>query len=84
MCIFILNEILKYWIKILHYSKIDTDTIIITFFCLCCQDPVLFTGKLRRNLDPFSNHGDDALWNALSEVRILKYNIYNSKTYSET
>jgi hypothetical protein len=32
---------------------------------------VLFTGKLRRNLDPFSNHGDDALWNALTEVRTL-------------
>ncbi|XP_060582248.1 ATP-binding cassette sub-family C member 4-like isoform X3 [Ruditapes philippinarum] len=34
------------------------------------QDPVLFTGKLRRNLDPFSNHGDDALWNALTEVQL--------------
>ncbi|KAL4220738.1 Multidrug resistance-associated protein 4 [Mactra antiquata] len=34
------------------------------------QDPVLFTGKLRRNLDPFSLHNDDALWRALSEVQL--------------
>ncbi|XP_052217717.1 ATP-binding cassette sub-family C member 4-like isoform X4 [Dreissena polymorpha] len=34
------------------------------------QDPVLFTGKLRRNLDPFSNHSDDALWKALGEVQL--------------
>ncbi|XP_053404593.1 ATP-binding cassette sub-family C member 4-like isoform X3 [Mercenaria mercenaria] len=34
------------------------------------QDPVLFTGKLRRNLDPFSNHSDDALWNSLAEVQL--------------
>ncbi|KAL3847448.1 hypothetical protein ACJMK2_018354 [Sinanodonta woodiana] len=34
------------------------------------QDPVLFTGTLRRNLDPFSNHQDIALWNALKEVQL--------------
>ncbi|KAK3605631.1 hypothetical protein CHS0354_027297 [Potamilus streckersoni] len=34
------------------------------------QDPVLFTGTLRRNLDPFSNHQDIALWNALEEVQL--------------
>ncbi|KAF8767898.1 Multidrug resistance-associated protein 4 like [Argiope bruennichi] len=26
------------------------------------QDPVLFTGPIRRNLDPFSEHKDDELW----------------------
>ncbi|XP_052782620.1 ATP-binding cassette sub-family C member 4-like isoform X3 [Mya arenaria] len=34
------------------------------------QDPVLFTGSLRRNLDPFSNHSDDAMWKALGEVQL--------------
>lgn len=33
------------------------------------QDPVLFTGSMRKNLDPFSQHTDEELWNALREVR---------------
>ena len=32
------------------------------------QDPVLFVGTVRQNLDPFHQHGDDVLWQALSEV----------------
>ncbi|XP_052786000.1 ATP-binding cassette sub-family C member 4-like [Mya arenaria] len=34
------------------------------------QDPVLFKGSLRRNLDPFGNHSDDALWQAIEEVQL--------------
>ncbi|XP_069104134.1 ATP-binding cassette sub-family C member 4-like isoform X2 [Argopecten irradians] len=34
------------------------------------QDPVLFTGALRKNLDPFGNHDDPHLWNALEEVQM--------------
>ncbi|XP_021376611.1 multidrug resistance-associated protein 4-like isoform X5 [Mizuhopecten yessoensis] len=34
------------------------------------QDPVLFTGPLRKNLDPFCNHDDNHLWNALEEVQM--------------
>ncbi|KAG8186529.1 hypothetical protein JTE90_023957 [Oedothorax gibbosus] len=35
------------------------------------QDPVLFTGPIRRNLDPFSEHNDVELWQALEEVSDL-------------
>ncbi|XP_067842586.1 multidrug resistance-associated protein 4 isoform X2 [Heptranchias perlo] len=34
------------------------------------QDPVLFTGTMRKNLDPFDEHTDEALWNALEEVQL--------------
>lgn len=32
------------------------------------QDPVLFSGTMRRNLDPFNEFTDDALWAVLEEV----------------
>lgn len=34
------------------------------------QDPVLFSGTLRYNLDPFDERSDDELWSALADVRI--------------
>ncbi|XP_074520424.1 ATP-binding cassette sub-family C member 4 [Halichoeres trimaculatus] len=34
------------------------------------QDPVLFTGSMRKNLDPFNYHTDEELWNALGEVQL--------------
>lgn len=32
------------------------------------QEPVLFSGTLRYNLDPFSSCDDDTLWTALERV----------------
>ncbi|XP_068697650.1 ATP-binding cassette sub-family C member 4-like [Montipora foliosa] len=32
------------------------------------QDPVLFVGTLKRNIDPFSEYSDKGLWTALEEV----------------
>lgn len=32
------------------------------------QEPVLFSGTLRKNLDPFDEYPDHALWNVLKEV----------------
>jgi len=34
------------------------------------QEPLLFTGTLRRNLDPFQEHKEDKLWKVLQEVHL--------------
>ncbi|GFS16310.1 multidrug resistance-associated protein 4 [Elysia marginata] len=34
------------------------------------QDPVLFNGPVRRNLDPFDEYSDSQLWNALDTVQL--------------
>ncbi|XP_075896037.1 ATP-binding cassette sub-family C member 4-like isoform X2 [Nelusetta ayraudi] len=34
------------------------------------QEPVLFTDTVRKNLDPFRQHTDEELWNALQEVQM--------------
>lgn len=34
------------------------------------QEPVLFMGPVRRNLDPFSEHSDEDMWRVLEEVQL--------------
>lgn len=34
------------------------------------QEPVLFSGTMRYNLDPFDDYSDDKLWRALEEVKL--------------
>ncbi|KAJ3312633.1 hypothetical protein HDV04_002775 [Boothiomyces sp. JEL0838] len=36
------------------------------------QDPVLFEGTLRSNLDPLDEHSDEAIWDALKHTHVLE------------
>jgi ABC-type multidrug transport system fused ATPase/permease subunit len=35
-----------------------------------CLDPILFTGTIQYNLDPFSNHTETKLWSVLESVNL--------------
>lgn len=41
------------------------------------QNPFLFSGTLRTNLDPFKENPDHVLWNALAEVNDYLNILYN-------
>ena len=34
------------------------------------QEPILFTGPVRRNIDPFNEHTDERLWQVLEKVQL--------------
>ncbi|KAI9596585.1 P-loop containing nucleoside triphosphate hydrolase protein [Syncephalis fuscata] len=43
------------------------------------QDPVLFSGTIRSNLDPFTMHDDAALWNSLRRTHLIDEDINAEK-----
>lgn len=40
--------------------------------CIIPQDPVLFAGSIRQNLDPFKEKSDELLWDALRRAGLIK------------
>ncbi|KAG2153342.1 ABC protein [Suillus clintonianus] len=44
------------------------------------QDPLLFSGTIRSNLDPFSQHGDAELWDALHRSCLLDSSIISKES----
>jgi len=46
------------------------------------QEPVLFSGTIRNNLDPFNEYPDHVLWKSLDEVKLLLLLLYfHAKVY---
>ena len=42
------------------------------------QDPFLFTGSFRENLDPFNEYDDEELWQAIETVKLKDVLVKNS------
>lgn len=55
-------------------DNIDTSLIpledVRTKISIIPQEPVLFSGTMRKNLDPFDEYDDNVLWNALEQVEL--------------
>ena len=37
------------------------------------KDPVLFSGTLKFNIDPFNHYDETQIWNALKQVNLHKF-----------
>ncbi|KAG2105828.1 ABC protein [Suillus discolor] len=46
------------------------------------QDPILFSGTIRSNLDPFSQHSDTELWDALRRSCLLDFSTTSKQSFS--
>jgi len=46
------------------------------------QDPILWTGSLRHNLDPLSTHSDDSLWAVLEQSHLKEFFMKQDKGLS--
>merc|ERR1740130_245822 len=71
LCLLRLLEPRKGSIRI---NGVDTATLGLTVLRrslgLVPQDPVLFAGTIRFNLDPFNEHSDERIWRALVAVQL--------------
>ena len=59
----------RFWIIKLTGGAIDIQTLR-SRLTIIPQEPVLFSGTLRFNLDPSNDYKDNELWNVLKQVKI--------------
>jgi ATP-binding cassette, subfamily C (CFTR/MRP), member 4 len=75
----------------IYIDNVDTKTVSLkqlrSGFSVIPQDPIIFSGTLRSNIDPFDQFDDNEIWNALESCQLLdsvkKFDLGLSQEISE-
>lgn len=66
------TRVLRYSTNLLETQKVMQPTHEAIWLCVVRQDPILFDGSVRENLDPFEQHLEEQLWHALSQAQMAE------------
>ena len=66
-----LLNILQIFLKVFTAKEFKSCDLTTKFLTL--QDPVLFSGSLRMNLDPFDTYDDPTIWRALEHAHLKTF-----------